>query len=158
MKVESSTLGRLMTPFFRLAGTLVPYEGDNIPATVAFVSIEDSDVFQFDRTFRFPGRPPYRFHSRMKPVGGNELVEFMRFGLGWRMAYAWTGEKVVLSHKGYVVKIFGLLLPLPLELLMGRGHAEETPLNDNEFSMTMEIVHPLWGKVYGYSGRFRVVE
>lgn len=158
MKVESSFLGRIMTPFFRLAGTLVPYEGDNIPATVIFVSTSDSDVFQFDRTFRFPGRPPYRFHSRMKSVGGNELVEFMRFGFGWHMAYAWTGEKVVLNHKGYVLNLFGFLLPLPLGLLIGKGYADETPINDNEFSMMMEIVHPLWGKVYGYSGRFRVME
>ena len=156
MKVESSALGRLLTPFFKLAGTLVPYEGDNIPSTVHFISTADSDVFQFDRTFHFPGRP-YRFHSRMKPVGGNELVEFMRFGLGWRMAYTWTGKKVALTHRGYVLNLFGFLLPLPIGLLMGKGYAEETPLNDNEFSMMMEIRHPLWGKVYGYSGRFRVL-
>lgn len=158
MKVESSPLGKAMTPFFRLAGTLVPYEGDNIPATVIFTSAPDSGIFQFDRTFRFPGRPAYRFYSRMKPVGGNELVELMRFGLGWHMAYTWTGEKVVLTHKGYVLNLFGFLLPLPLALLMGRGYAEETSISDNEFSMMMEIVHPLWGKVYGYSGRFRIVE
>ena len=158
MKVESSRLGKLLTPFFQLAGTLVPYEGDNVPATVVFVSTPNSDVFQFDRIFRFPGRKPYRFHSRMKPVGGNELVEFMRFGLGWHMAYAWNGEKVILTHRGYVLNLFGLLLPLPLGLLMGKGYAEEIPLNDNEFSMMMEIQHPLWGKVYGYSGRFRVVK
>lgn len=156
MKVESSTLGRLMTPFFKLAGTLAPYEGENVPATVVFISTADSNVFQFDRTFNFPGKKPYRFHSRMKPVGGNEMVEFMRFGLGWHMAFTWTGEKVVLTHKGYVMNVFGLLLPLPLGLLMGKGSADETPINDNEFSMTMEIRHPLWGKVYGYSGRFRM--
>ena len=158
MKVESSLLGKMMAPFFRLAGTLVPYEGDNIPATVVFISTVDSDVFQFDRTFRFPGRKPYRFHSRMKPVGGNELVEFMRFGIGWHMAFTWNGEKVVLTHKGYVLNLFGFLLPLPLDLLMGKGYADETPINDNEFSMTMQIRHPWWGKVYGYSGTFRAVE
>ena len=158
MKVESSVLGKLMTPFFRLAGTLVPYEGDNVKAAVNFISTPDSDVFQFDRTFYFPGRAPYRFHSRMKPVGGNELVEFMRFGLGWHMAFTWTGQKVVLTHKGYVLNLFGFLLPLPLGLLMGKGYAEETPINDNEFSMLMEIRHPLWGKVYGYSGNFRVTK
>lgn len=158
MRVESSWLGRALAPFFRLAGTLVPYEGDNIPATVLFISTADSDVFQFDRTFFFPGRAPYRFHSRMKPVGGNELVEFMRFGIGWRMAFSWTGEKVVLAHRGYVLKLFGVLVPLPVEWIMGRGYAEETPVDDDSFSMMMEIRHPLWGRVYGYSGLFRVVE
>jgi hypothetical protein len=158
MKVESSILGKLMTPFFVLVGTLVPYEGANVKATVDFISTADSDVFQFDRTFYFPGRKPYRFHSRMKPIGENELVEFMRFGLGWHMAYAWTGQKVVLTHKGYVLNLFGFLLPLPLGLLMGKGYAEETPIDDNEFSMLMEIRHPLWGKVYGYSGTFKVTK
>lgn len=157
MKVESSVLGRLLTPFFRLAGTLVPYEGDNIPAMVHFISTANSDVFQFDRTFHFPDKP-YRFHSRMKPVGGNELVEFMRFHLGWRMAYAWNGEKVILTHRGYVLDLFGFLLPLPIGLILGRGYAEETPINDNEFSMMMDIRHPLWGKVYGYSGSFKIVK
>ncbi len=157
MKVESSMLGRLMTPFFRLAGTLVPYEGDNIPATVTFISTENSDSFQFDRVFHFPGHAPYRFHSRMKPVGGNELVEFMRFGIGWHMTCSWTGSKVVLAHKGYVINLFGFLLPLPIGWLMGQGYADETPINDDEFSMTMEIRHPLWGKVYGYSGTFKVI-
>lgn len=157
MKVETSILGRIISPLFRLAGTLVPYEGDNIPATVVFISTSNSDEFQFDRTFYFPGRKPYRFHSRMKPVGGNELVEFMRFGLGWRMAYAWSGEKVVLAHRGYVLRLFGFLLPLPMGIFIGQGYAEETPLDDNSFSMMMEITHPLWGKVYGYSGSFKVV-
>lgn len=158
MKVESSTLGRLLTPLFLLAGTLVPYEGENVPATVHFTSEPKSDVFRFDRTLRFPGRKPYRFFSRMKPVGGNALVEFMRFGLGWHMAYDWTGEKVTLTHKGYVLNIFGFLLPLPLGLLMGTGYAEETPVDDDTFTMMMEIRHPLWGKVYGYSGTFRLAE
>ncbi|MDD9900083.1 MAG: DUF4166 domain-containing protein [Alphaproteobacteria bacterium] len=154
MRIESSAMGRMLTPLFMLAGTLIPYEGDNIPATVRFSSDPASNVFKFDRTLHFPGKKPYRFLSRMKPVGGNELVEFMRFGLGWRMAYGWTGEKVTLTHRGYVLNIFGFLLPLPLGLFMGKGMAEETPIDDNTFSMKMEINHPLWGKVYGYSGVF----
>jgi hypothetical protein len=155
MKIESSVLGRLLTPFFRLAGTLVPYEGENIPTTVHLISTATSGVFQFDRCFHFADKP-YHFFSYMQPIGGNELVEFMRFGLGWRVAYHWNGDKVILTHRGYVLKLFGVLMPLPLGLIMGKGYAEETPINDDEFSMMMEIVHPLWGKIYGYSGIFKV--
>ena len=32
------------------------------------------------------------FHSRLLPRGGNEMVEIMPFGLGWRAAYTW-GER-----------------------------------------------------------------
>ena len=158
MRIESSLLGKLLTPFFRLAGTLVPYEGDRVPATVHFLSQPGSDDFIFNRTFYFPGRKPYRFVSHMRPAGGNTLIEFMRLGIGWHMAYDWTGEKVTLTHKNYVLNFFGHPLPLPLSLLMGRGYAEETPIDEETFSMKMEIRHPLWGKVYGYSGTFRVTQ
>jgi predicted DCC family thiol-disulfide oxidoreductase YuxK len=156
LKIKSSPVGRLLFPLFKIMKTLIPREDDNVRTTVRFITTEDSDMFQFDRTMRFSDGMSYRFHSRMKPVGGNELVEFMRFGLGWRMAYSWNGEKVILAHRGYVLNLFGLLLPLPLGLLMGKGYAEEIPVNDNEFSMMTEIRHPLWGKVYGYSGTFRI--
>lgn len=158
MSVETSRLSAFLSPFLRMAGTLVPYKGKGIPVTVHFISTADSDEFHFDRIFYFPGRKPYRFHSRMQPVGGNEMVEFMRFGLGWRTAFAWNGKKIVLTHRGYVFRLFGFLLPLPLHLLIGKGYAEETPINYNEFSMRMEIRHSFWGKVYGYSGTFKILE
>lgn len=156
MKIESSFLGRLLTPLFMLAGTLVPHEGNDIPVTVNFLSSPTSNRFSFDRTFFFPGKKPYRFFSRMQPLKNNELVEFMRFGFGWHAAYSWNGTKVILDHKGYVLNFFGMLLPIPLDLVMGKGYAEETPIDDDHFSMMMEIRHPLWGKIYGYSGTFKI--
>src|SRR5690606_10426343 len=121
---ETSWLSRLLTPFFMLAGTLVPYAGDNIPAIVRFSSRPGSNVFVFDRTFLFPGKKPYRFLSRMKLVGGNAVVEYMRFGIGWHMTYSWREQKVMLTHKGYVLNVFGHLMPLPLGFIIGKGYAE----------------------------------
>lgn len=158
MKVESSLFARLLTPLFIMAGSLVPYEGENIPVTVHFKSSPENNRYQFDRTFNFPAKKPYHFRSAMKPIGGNQVVEFMRFGIGWRAAYTWDGNDVILAHKGYVLNLFGLLLPLPLELLMGKGNASETPINDDEFSMQMEIRHALFGKIYEYGGTFKVVK
>ena len=34
----------------------------------------------------------------MDRVRGNELVEFMRFGIGWRMAYEWDGDRMILHR------------------------------------------------------------
>jgi hypothetical protein len=45
-----------------------------------------------------------------------------------------------------------------LTILIGKGYAEETPLNDDAFAMMTEIRHALWGKIYGYSGSFRVTK
>jgi predicted DCC family thiol-disulfide oxidoreductase YuxK len=156
LNVRSSPLGRLLKPAFRLTGALVPYEGDDIPVTVDFVTQADSAVFRFERIFHFPGKPPYRFQSAMVPIGGNELVEMMGFGFGWRLAYGWDGEKVILAHRGYVLKLFGTFVPVPLALLIGKGYAEEHPLSDDMFSMWTEIRHPWWGTVFGYDGTFGV--
>ncbi len=156
LDVSSSPLGRMLKPLFRLTGTLVPYEGRRIPVTVHFVTNAASNAFGFDRTFHFPGRKPYRFRSAMIPTGGNEIVEMMAAGIGLRMSCTWTGAKLVLAHKAYVINLFGHLIPLPLGFLIGRGYAEETPLNENEYAMMAEIRHPLWGRVFGYSGAFRV--
>ena len=92
----------------------------------------------------------------MIQVAGNEVVELMRFGIGWRMNYLWQDGKVILQHKGYLLNLFGLFIPLPLTALLGAGHAEETAVGDETFDMFVEIRHPWWGKIYGYSGRFRI--
>jgi predicted DCC family thiol-disulfide oxidoreductase YuxK len=158
MTIESSPLGRLLTPLFRFLGTLAPYEGTDIPAQVIFASDPKSNHFHFNRTFFFPGKIPYRFHSTMKPLGQNEMAEVMRFGLCWRTAFFWTGQKVMLEHRGYGLYLCGLYIPLPLGLLLGKGYAEETPLDDNHFSMAMHITHPLWGKVFSYHGTFKMTK
>lgn len=158
MEVESSKLGRMLAPLFRITGTLVPYEGRNIPATVNFLSDPKSKTFRFDRIFLFPGKPPYRFLSMMHPLKDNQLVEIMRIGFGWHMDFSWNGEKIILKHKAYKYKLGGWFIPLPLEIFLGTGYAEETPIDDNSFSMMMEIRHPLWGKVFGYSGIFKITK
>jgi len=158
MDVESSFLGRMMSPFFKLTGTLVPYEGKDVPAKVEFSSSPTTNGFHFNRTFYFPNQKPYEFKSVMIPMTGNEMIEVMRFGLCWRMAFLWTGQKVVWEHRGFGVYLWGKYIPLPLALLMGKGFADETPIDDESFSMSMKIVHPIWGMVFGYSGVFKMVK
>lgn len=158
LTIESSDLGRALFPLLRALKILIPREEADVRTTVHFVTKADDNLFRFDRSMTFADGSTWRFLSAMQPVSGNELVEFMAFGIGWRLSYNWDGQKITLNHKGYVLKIFGLLFPLPLEFILGRGYAEETPINDNEFSMMTEISHPLWGKIYGYSGKFRMVK
>ena len=124
---------------------------------MTFTSHDDRSL-QLDRVFRFPGRKPVRFRSRMEHIGGNELIEFMRFGIGWKLACHWDGTKVILAHRGYIWRMFGVNFPVPLALAIGRGHAEEVPLTDNDFSMWTHSSHPLFGQVFGYAGSFRIEE
>ncbi|NOZ65999.1 MAG: DUF4166 domain-containing protein [Alphaproteobacteria bacterium] len=158
MTVESSPMIRALKPLFHFMGTLVPYEGVDIPVTVHYRARPDSDAFELDRIFHFPGRAPYRYRSTMYPVEGRQVAEVMKFGLCWRTFFSWRDGKVRMAHRGYGFRIFGRIIPFPIDFLFGWVYAEETPINDHEFSMMMEIIHPWTGKQYGYSGRFKIIQ
>jgi hypothetical protein len=79
-------------------------------------------------------------------------------GMGWRAFYCWENGKVVMRHSGYALKILSFYLPLPLHLLIGKGYAEETPVDEDTFDMCMHLTHPKWGKIYEYKGRFKVTK
>jgi predicted DCC family thiol-disulfide oxidoreductase YuxK len=154
LDIEVSWGVRIMA---RLTGMLVPYAGKNIPVTVTFRSGRHSRAFHFERVFHFPQHGDICFNSRMDPGGGNELVEFMRFGIGWKLAYRWDGEAVRLEHRGYVWRLLGWMIPLPLAWIIGRGNAVEVPLSDATFRMHTSAVHPWFGRTFGYGGEFTVI-
>jgi len=158
MDVEFGWLVKLLSPFLRIAGALVPYQGRDIPVVVNFRSEPDSIAYCLDRTFNFPDKKPYIFYSRMVQIKNGVIVEFMKYGIGWKHRYSFNGEKVILEHLGYVWKIGSITIPVPVGLFLGRGHAEEEAINDDSFRMEMIITHPLFGKMYVYRGVFEVID
>lgn len=157
MDVEFGWLIILISPLLRIFGALVPYQGHDIPVTVHFKSELDSEAYCLHRIFNFPGKRPYIFKSKMVRIKDNTIVELMRFGLGWRHQYHFDGQKVRLLHGGYVWKIFGRIVPMPMGLLLGRVTAEEEAIDDETFRMKMTLRHLLFGKMYEYRGVFKVV-
>ena len=93
----------------------------------------------------------------MIPLGGNLLIERMRFGLGWKLAYDWDGRKVILSHRGYVWQIGTWTIPIPLEWLIGKGYAEEEAISDERFCMWTHTLHPWFGEMFRYEGEFCII-
>lgn len=158
MTVESSPIIRALKPLFRFLGTLVPYEGVDIPVTVHYRSSPDNEAFILDRIFHFPGKKPYNYRSTMYPAGGRQVAEVMRFGLCWLTLFNWQDGKLRMEHKGYGFRIFGKIIPFPVDFLFGRVYAEETPISDDEFSIMMEITNRWTGKTYGYSGTFKIIQ
>lgn len=149
---------KLLAPVMRLMGQIPARNEQDVPVTVRFQSDKNTKAFHFNRVFNFQNGKPYAFRSRMLQIKENEVVEMMRFGLGWKMLYLWDGEKVILQHKGYVLRLFGHFIPVPLTMLMGKGYAEESVVDDDSFDMVTHITHPWWGKIYEYKGRFKIVE
>ncbi len=156
LQIHVSTWIKLLSPFLRLCGALVPYAGKDISVTVCFNSNEQNDHIGFNRTFYYSNEAPYQFRSKLVPWGKDRVVEFMRFGLGWRMRYWYDGEKVRLDHDGYIWHYKKITIPLPLSWILGKGYATESPMSDNRFSMYFEIIHPLFGDVFGYQGEFEI--
>ncbi len=158
LDVMLSPFARILSPLFKLTGTLIPYSGKKVPITVNFISRNNDNTFTFDRILNFPNKSPYHFRSSMFPIKGDEMIEATRSGLGWHCRYIWWDESVMLLHKGYVFKFLGWFIPLPLTWLIGKTYAEEIAIDDDTFDMSMEIFHPLWGTVFGYAGRFKIVK
>ncbi len=158
MAIQMSFMAKLMAPFFKLTGTLVPRAGDNVKVTVRFTSGLSSDFMCFDRSFTFADGRTERFLSKMEPVGGNQIIEWTGSGIGWRAAFTYENDKVCLSHKGYAFKLFGKIIPLPISWLFGYGNASEVATSDTGFDMEMTLAHPVWGMIYGYNGHFEITE
>jgi hypothetical protein len=154
LDVESAPWIRFLA---RVTGMLVPCSGENIPVDVTFTTGAIPNSIVFDRTFHFPGKNPVRFRSTLVVLTAGDCIELMKFGIGWRLRYRFEAPRIVLEHRGYVWRIFGRHLPLPLGLIMGKAHAEETAHDDESFSMWTHTLHPWFGKTFAYRGRFRIV-
>ncbi len=147
---------KILAPLFWILCGIPPHNEKNVPVTVNFCSDENSQYFHFNRVFHFKKHKTYSFKSRMVQVKGDEVVEVMRSGFGWRMNYVWEDGYVKLNHKGYIFNFFGYFVPLPLTFLLGSGYAEESAVDHNTFDMIVTISHPWWGKIYEYKGQFKI--
>lgn len=158
MNVECHWPMKLAAPFYRLMGSIPLVTEYGIRCTVHFDSFKNSKHFGFLRHFWFVQRRFYSFRSRMLAIGEDKVIEIMRFGFCWKTRYAWQDETVRLIHDGYGLYWFGHLIPLPITGILGRGDAEERAIDDDHFAMNVTIRHPIFGVMYSYSGRFKVIQ
>ncbi|WP_343237256.1 DUF4166 domain-containing protein [Xanthomonas sp.] len=153
-EVWHSAIAKCLIPAARIFGALVPYRGTDVPIEVHYNARPDSGALHWDRVFHFAGRPPFHFLSHMEHVGGNGVIEFIRFGVGMRLKVTTEDGALVFRDEGYVWRMFGVDVPLPLGLLLGRAYIEERPVDDERFSMRMTLTHRLFGELFRYSGGF----
>jgi hypothetical protein len=154
MDVTVSPIGRLFVSVSRLFDALVPFPGRDIPVRVRNWSQADSKQMLWHRTFRYPGRKPVIFRSRMAYAGGRDIVEYVKFGLGIRMRLSAEGETLRYDSQGYVWKLGAVTLPIPDWLLLGRAVIREIPESHERLRVEFTVDHPLWGRTFGYAGRF----
>jgi hypothetical protein len=150
----------LLMPFGRLFGALVPHTGSHVPIEVHYSCRPANAHLYWDRVFHFPGRPLFHFRSHMEHDAGKgaEVIEYVRLGIGMRLAVSAEDGALVFRDLGYVWRIAGLRIPLPLGLLLGTAYVEERPDPDDadRFTMQMRLRHRWFGDVFRYSGRFHL--
>jgi hypothetical protein len=157
MDVEFGWFIKMFSPLLRMFGALVPHQGKNIPTTVRFHSEPDSSAFCFDRVFSFPEKGQHHFRSKMFHMGEHTVIEYMKLGLGLKLTYKYDGKDTVsLKYAGYVWRICGKLIPIPLKYIFGEGYGEEIAITDDEFKMRAGVKHFLLGTVFKYKGHFKM--
>ena len=143
--------------FGRIFGALVPYRGNDVPVEVRNYCDADNNHLQFRRRFFFPNRKPYPFASRMELLAGNEIVEFVRLGLGIRMTLTVQDGALCFSTNGYLWRLGPLRITLPDWLFFGSGVITERGVDEEQVDLDFALVHPLFGLSFRYAGRFRLI-
>jgi hypothetical protein len=155
--VSHSMFANFLIPFTTLVGAFVPYRGKNIPVEVVNRSHRDKPGFYWQRTFFFESRKPFIFRSVMHRTGPQEITEYVRFGFGIRFKLREKNGGLIYHDKGYVWKGGKRSIPVPVNLLVGKAYIEEMPVSDTEFSMNMELTHPIYGQTFQYKGMFSII-
>lgn len=156
-EVFHSNIAKLFLLPGRMFGALVPYRGKDIPTEVINWTEESSNKMMFwYRTLMFPGRPKAIFRSHMEHAGGDEIIEYVRFGLGIRMKMSVRDGALVFSSAGYIWKLGKVRLPIPTWIILGDAEIVEKAIDDQEFHIYFNMVHPILGRTFGYSGRFAI--
>lgn len=139
--------------FLRLLGALVNRRGKAVPTTVE--KWMEGGVQHWKRTITFPNGKAILFRTRWTYAGGNELIEYVSPFMGLRMAARVEGGQLHYSGRHLVLKLGGLLVPVPEWLVLGHTTIVETALEDGGFAMDFRLTHPWLGQVFSYAGQFR---
>ncbi len=158
MNVQTSKIFRIICPFISLVGVSLPPQGSNISTVVYGRSELESNQYIMDRQFHHPNKKTYYFKSALQPIGENNVLEILKYGISWHAQYITQNNSILLKHKGYVWRVGNFNIPLPLTYILGECSAEETAIDEETFSMKMGITHFLFGDIYIYSGIFKITD
>lgn len=152
-EVYHSAIAKLFILPGRIFGALVPYKGKNIPTEVRNWTTSDNRKAMFwHRTLAFPGKPPVIFESRMEHIKDDEIIEYVRYGMGIRMRISVKDSALIFNSIGYVWQLGKIKIPIPTWAILGNAEIIEKAISDDQFFIDFQIIHPLFGRTFAYSG------
>ncbi len=156
-EVYHSKIGKLFLLPGRLFGALVPYKGKQIPTEVRnWTTSDNHQAMYWHRQLFFPNRSPAIFRSRMEHILDDEIVEYVNYGLGIRLKTFTRNNALHFRSLGYIWKLGPLTLSIPNWLILGDAEIVEKAISDNELFVDFNMVHPLFGRTFAYSGSFSI--
>jgi len=158
-EVYHSPIAKLFLLPGRIFGALVPYKGKGIATEVHnWTTADNSKAMFWHRTLEFPNKPPVIFCSRMEYVKSDEIIEYVRFGMGIRMRMSVEESALIFTSIGYVWNILGIKIPIPTWAILGDAVIIEKAISDDTFYIDFNMIHPMFGKTFSYSGIFSITE
>lgn len=154
-EVYHSKIGKLFLLPGRIFGALVPHRGREIPTEVRnWTSKEDEVAMYWHRSLFFPDRAPVIFRSRMEHSHGSEIIEYVNYGMGIRLHTFTRNKALHFRSLGYVWKLGPITLSIPNWAILGDAEIIEKAISDKELFVDFNMIHPLFGRTFSYSGTF----
>lgn len=154
-RVECSWFGKALAWLVQHTGALMPMEGVDIPVEIAVWTEPGSKAVFKRREYIFPGRKPFVFRSQMLRDKKGRLVEHVGGGFGMYIRVREVDHNLHFEDDGYFVEHFGLRVPIPRIFGPGTVRLRHEDVAADEFAITIEIIHSLFGPMYFQRGLFR---
>lgn len=153
--VRASRAGRLLAMLCRLIGTpVVPYTGDEVPATVRVFADGGGGVV-WERVYHFADQRVCRVMSTKCADEQGRIIEALPCGLRMALEVFERDGALHFMSTGYFFNCLGLRIAVPALLPPGVTHVEHTDEGGGWFRFTMTVSHRWLGEVYFQTGRFR---
>lgn len=146
---------RWMKPYLwllHLFGALSPRAGRGVSTRVEKNAISGRQYWR--RTITFSDGKTVEFDSFWIPSGGNRVIEFVNAVMGLEMAAGVVGNELHYDGVRYVLKFGRFIVGLPEWLILGHTTIVERELSIGTFGMDFRLTHPLFGRIFRYSGVF----
>jgi len=158
-EVYHSLFAKLFLLPGRIFGALVPYRGKSIATEVKnWTTTENDQAMFWHRTLHFPGKGDVIFRSRMEHVDSDEIIEYVKYGMGIRMQMSVEDSALVFKSLGYLWQLGFIKLPIPSWLILGDARIIERPVSEKGFYIEFTMDHPIFGRTFSYNGKFSIVE
>lgn len=157
--VESSVYYRFLDLIFKYI--LPPTSGKNLPAKIEVLSDKYSNKLSILREISLAQGESRKFNTKLQITDTGMVFESLGVGLcGGVFEINLKGDKISYTPQKYacISGIFNWLFKTKLvELMLGKVYIEEEALSEESFKLQLTIVNPVLGKIYKYSGRFKII-